>query len=149
VEYAKWLSTQTGKSYRLPTEAEWEYAARSGGKYEIWAGTSDDKQLADYAVFQKDRTEPVGSRKPNGLGLHDMSGNVLEWVEDCWHEKYEGAPDDGSAWLQVGGGDCGQRVLRGGCWDYVPKGLRASFRSGSNADRRDSYIGFRLAQDML
>jgi formylglycine-generating enzyme required for sulfatase activity len=78
VAYAKWLSQATGKSYRLPTESEWEYAARSGGKDEIWAGTSDEKQLADYAVYAQEKTEPVGSKKPNGLGLSDMSGNVYE-----------------------------------------------------------------------
>jgi len=94
-DFAIWLSKQTGKRYRLPTEAEWEYTARSGGKDEIWAGTSDEKQLAEYAVFNKSHTEPVGSRKPNVLELYDMSGNVWEWVEDCWHNDYKEAPTDG------------------------------------------------------
>src|SRR5262249_44779488 len=82
-DFAIWLSKQTGKRYRLPSEAEWEYAARSGGKDEVWAGTSDENQLGDYAVFLKNQTEPADerSRKPNGLGLYDMTGNVWEWVE--------------------------------------------------------------------
>ena len=101
-DYAEWLLGQTGGRYRLPTEAEWEYAAKIGGENEIWAGTSHSKDLAGYSVFSKGQTEPVGSRKPNGIGLHDMSGNVWEWVEDCWHENYDGAPKDGSAWLEAG-----------------------------------------------
>ena len=116
VAYAKWLSQQTGKPYRLPTEAEWEYAARSGGQAKVWAGTSDQAQLKEYAVYGTDRTEPVGGKKPNGLGLYDMSGNVFEWVEDCWHENYQGASADGSAWLRVNDSDCGRRVIRGGSW---------------------------------
>ena len=148
VEYAKWLSSQTAKRYRLPTEAEWEYAARSGGKAEMWAGTSKDQELGDYAVFVKSQTEPVGSRKPNGLGLFDMSGNVWEWVEDCWHGNYDSAPEDGSGWLEANGGECGRRVIRGGSWDNIPEILRSSYRSGSNADDRGNGIGFRLAQDL-
>jgi len=146
VAYAKWLSQATGKSYRLPTESEWEYAARSGGKDEIWAGTSDEKQLADYAVYAQKKTEPVGSKKPNGLGLSDMSGNVYEWVEDCGHEDYSGAPTDGSAWLEVNGGNCGRRVIRGGSWNNKPENLRASNRNRNNTDNRNNNIGFRLVQ---
>jgi formylglycine-generating enzyme required for sulfatase activity len=148
VEYSKWLSTQTGKPYRLPTEAEWEYAARSGGKDEIWSGTSDEKQLVHYARFSKTQTAPVGNRKPNGIGLYDMSGNVWEWVEDCWHENYNGAPIDGFAWLKDGGGDCGRRVIRGGSWNFTPVYLRSSSRLWYLADLRDSFIGFRLARDL-
>ncbi len=137
VAYAKWLSQATGKRYRLPTESEWEYAARSGGKDEIWAGTSDEEQLADYAVYDQRRTtEPVGSKKPNGLGLFDMSGNVWEWVEDCWHDNYEEAPTDGSAWLEVNGGDCGERVVRGGSWGGTPVDLRVSDRGRYSTDAR-------------
>jgi formylglycine-generating enzyme required for sulfatase activity len=149
--YAKWLSQASWKRYRLPTESEWEYAARSGGKDEIWAGISDERQLQDYAVFGRGSdkgTEPVGTKKPNGLGLHDMSGNVWEWVEDCWHENYKGAPTDGSAWQESGGGDCGARVIRGGSWIGIPDSLRASFRDGSRADGRDFFLGFRLVQDI-
>jgi sulfatase modifying factor 1 len=94
VEYTKWLSAQTGKPYRLPTEAEWEYAARSAGEDEIWAGTSEEEQLSRYAVCSNIEIQPqnVGSRKPNGVGVYDMSGNVREWVADCWHQNYDGAP---------------------------------------------------------
>jgi formylglycine-generating enzyme required for sulfatase activity len=158
VEYTKWLCTRMGHRYRLPTEAEWEYAARSGGKDEIWAGTSDkkqladyaifDKQLGDYAVFDKKQTEPVGSRKPNGLSLYDMSGNVFEWVEDCWHETYDDAPTDGSAWFEAGGGICGWRVLRGGSWNFDPGFLRSSYRFRNYAVNRNDYIGFRLTRDL-
>jgi formylglycine-generating enzyme required for sulfatase activity len=146
--YAEWLSQQTDKRYRLPTEAEWEYAARSGEKNDAWAGTSDPSQLKDYAVYNVDRTQPVGGKNPNSFGLHDMSGNVWEWVEDCWHNNYNGAPTDGSAWLEAGGGDCGQRVIRGGSWLSNPEYLRASSRGWGFADYRLNNIGFRLAQDL-
>ncbi|MGZ8394166.1 MAG: nSTAND1 domain-containing NTPase [Nitrospira sp.] len=151
VSYAKWLSQATGKRYRLPTESEWEYAARSGGKDETWAGTSDEEQLHDYAVYYKHShgTEVVGSKKPSGTGVYDMSGNVLEWVEDCWHDTYERAPTDGSAWLGVDGGDCDRRVFRGGSWfDHDPGILRVSSREGGSPDGEASSVGFRLAQDL-
>src|SRR5262244_934609 len=151
VAYANWLSKMTGKRYRLPTESEWEYAARSGGKDEIWAGTSDEKELANYAVFaakSQNRTASVGGKKPNGRGLHDMSGNVFEWVEDCVHGNYTNAPTDGSAWLEPEGGECGLRVVRGGSWDSDPVDLRASDRNWFDADYRFSDVGFRLAQDV-
>ncbi len=146
--YAQWLSQQTGKRYRLPSEAEWEYAARNGGKDETWAGTSNKSQLKAYAVYDARRTEPVGSKQPNGLGLYDMSGNVWEWVEDCRHENYVGAPTDGSAWIASDSGYCDQRVIRGGSWGNEPGALRASSRFRSSADTRHDYIGFRLVQDI-
>ena len=150
VAYAKWLSEQTGKPFRLPTESEWEYAARSGGKEDEWAGTSNEKELRDFAwyVVNSDRqAQEVGKKKANGLGLHDMSGNVYEWVEDCWHRNYQGAPEDGSAWVWAGGGRCGGRVTRGGSWFHDPEYLRASNRIRVSADTRYINIGFRLAQD--
>lgn len=146
--YAKWLSEQTGKRYRLPTESEWEYAARSGGKEERWAGTSDERQLANYAIYEVTRSEMVGSKKPNGLGLYDMSGNVGEWVEDCAHASYDNAPQDGSAWLNTHGGDCGMRQLRGGSWGDKSVALRASYRDRSDRGYRVYNLGFRLAQDI-
>lgn len=136
------------KRYRLPSEAEWEYAARNGGKDETWAGTSNKSQLKAYAVYDARRTEPVGSKQPNGLGLYDMSGNVWEWVEDCRHENYVGAPTDGSAWIASDSGYCDQRVIRGGSWGNEPGALRASSRFRSSADTRHDYIGFRLVQDI-
>jgi formylglycine-generating enzyme required for sulfatase activity len=150
-DYAEWLSKQTGNHYRLPTESEWEYAARSGAKQEVWAGTSQDAELEEYAVYDKNsngRTAEVGTKRANGFQLHDLSGNVWEWVEDCWHRDYNGAPSDGSAWGVAHGGDCGRRVLRGGSWGYAPVSLRVSDRVVDVADYRDDSIGFRLAQDI-
>ena len=115
-----------------------------------WAGTSNEKELGDFAWDYKNRDEKaqeVGKKKANGFGLHDMSGNVWEWVENCWHKNYQGAPEDGSAWLEAGGGNCGKRVIRGGSWTNRPDFLRTSLRYWSTADFRLSYIGFRLAQD--
>jgi formylglycine-generating enzyme required for sulfatase activity len=146
--YAAWLSRETRKNYRLPTESEWEYAARSGGQQDIWAGTSDERELKRYAVYGAKRTEPVGGRKPNGLGLYDMSGNVWEWVEDCWHEDYKHAPADGSAWLEAGGGECGRRVFRGGSWINEEFVLVVSERFWNQVDGRNGTLGFRLVQDI-
>jgi formylglycine-generating enzyme required for sulfatase activity len=145
--YAQWLSQQTGKRYRLPTEAEWEYAARSGGQDQTWAGTSDETQLKNYAVYRARRTESVGSKQPNSLGLYDMSGNVWEWVEDCWHKDYEGAPTEGSAWLGTNDGNCARRVIRGGSRSDGPGSLRASDRSNPPSIQAKN-IGFRLVQDL-
>jgi formylglycine-generating enzyme required for sulfatase activity len=150
-EYTKWLSVQTGKRYRLPTEAEWEYVARSGGRDEKWSGTSREQELGDFAWYEansSDRTQPVGTKKPNRIGLYDMSGNVWEWVEDCWHENYKGAPTDGIAWLVEAGGSCDQRVLRGGSWNAASVRLRSSLRNRRSTDNRTNYIGFRLVRDI-
>jgi sulfatase modifying factor 1 len=149
--FAEWLSRETGKRYRLPSEAEWEYAARSGGKKEKWAGTSNEGELDDFAWYSKnskDKTHPVGEKKPNGLGLHDMSGNVYEWMQDCWHERYDNPPGDGSAWLEKDGGDCNLRVIRGGSWLNDPGSVRASFHDWGIAVNRLNDVGFRLAQDI-
>lgn len=149
--YAAWLSKQTGKRYRLPTEAEWEYAAQSAGRDENWAWISDEQKLPNYAVYKANsnrRTALVESKKPNSLGLYDMSGNVEEWVEDCAHQDTDGTPSDGSAWLEANGGDCGLREIRGGFGSNRPEAFRASDRSWSSAGTRDGLIGFRLAQDL-
>jgi formylglycine-generating enzyme required for sulfatase activity len=90
----------------------------------------------------------VGSKKPNGLGLYDMSGNVYEWVNDCWHNSYQAASTDGSAWLEENGGECGRRVIRGGSWGSGPENLRVSNRNWYTTDTRDNYLGFRLVQDI-
>ncbi len=153
-DFASWLSKQTGKRYRLPSEAKWEYAARSGGKDEIWAGTSNEGQLEEYTWFSqnsRNKTQPIGTKKSNTLepqGLYDMSGNVWEWVEDCWHGNYNNAPSDGRAWKEEDNGQCGQRVLRGGSWYVTPGHLRTSYRGWNYADYRVDVMGFRLAQDI-
>ena len=102
-------------------------------------------------AFRKGRSthrEPadVGSKQGNEFGLQDMTGNVWEWVEDCWHERYEGAPEDGSAWLEEQQGDCSRRVVRGGSWSNLPEFLRASLRSWITIVTRSDFLGFRLAQ---
>lgn len=148
--YAEWLSEKTGRHYRLLTESEWEYAARSGDKQQTWAGTSNEEDLDTYAVFDRNsgsQTKEVGMKKPNVFGLYDLSGNVFEWVEDCAHDTYERAPTDGSAWLKTDEVNCKRRGLRGGSWDNVPADLRASFRGSSNEGSRSSHLGFRLARD--
>ena len=148
---SKQKAKEGSKKYRLPTEAEWEYAARSGGKDQAWAGTSREEELGEYAWYDSNseyKSHPVGKKKPNGLRLHDMSGNVFEWVQDCWHENYNGAPNDGTAWGEEGGGDCGLRVIRGGSWGSRPRSVRSSSRGGYNPGDRSSGIGFRLAQDI-
>ena len=107
VAYGDWLSQKTGNRYRLPTESEWEYAALSAGIDNAWS--TDESELISYAVYEdnsQERTESVGERqgrKPNAIGLYDMSGNVSEWVQDCEHLSYKGAPTDGTAWLEEGG----------------------------------------------
>ncbi|MDH5739383.1 MAG: formylglycine-generating enzyme family protein [Nitrospira sp.] len=150
-DYAAWLSTETGKRYRLPTESEWEYAARSGAKQEVWAGTSQKSEIEKYAVSANNsdtRTAEVGTKRANGFQLHDLSGNVWEWVEDCWHDNYLQAPADGLAWMEANNGNCALRVLRGGSWSNKPVNLRASFRYRFNADFRNDLIGFCLVQDL-
>ncbi|MDH5626571.1 MAG: formylglycine-generating enzyme family protein, partial [Nitrospira sp.] len=149
--YAQWLSQETGQRYRLPSEAEWEYAARSGTKQETWAGTSKESDLDQYAVSLQNsgnRTAEVGTKAPNDFRIHDLSGNVWEWVEDCAHTTYERAPSDGSVWLEADEGVCNQRVLRGGSWLLEPVGLRASFRDWNYTANRFSGLGFRLVQDI-
>ena len=149
--YTMWLSQATGKRYRLPRESEWEYAARSGSKQEVWAGSFEESQLGKYAVFSdnsQNRTAEVGGKEKNDFGLYDLSGNVWEWVEDCAHATYHGAPEDGSAWLEADGGNCGLRVVRGGSWNFEPGLLRVSYRNWHDAVSRHFGIGFRLAQDL-
>ena len=142
--------------YRLLSEAEWEYGARAGttGPFHFGAKISTDQANYDgnytngssrKGVYRK-RTVPVGSFPANGFGLHDVHGNVSEWVEDCWHENYEGAPTDGSAWTS--GGDCSRRVLRGGSWYDIPGGLRSAFRFRFGAGARYERLGFRVARTL-
>ena len=127
--YCQWKRAQTGRNYRLPTEAEWAYAARGGKKsrgYQ-YAGSDNLGEVAWYDSNSGGKTHPVGEKEPNELGLYDMSGNVWEWCQDVWHASYEGAPTDGNAWLQ--GGDRARRVLRGGSWYYFTRDCRVANRS--------------------
>ena len=156
--YAQWLSQQTGKNYRLPTEAEWEYAARAGTTTAFWTGNCIDTDKANYdgtidyagcgAKTGKDRqrTVPVGSLPANPWGLYEMAGNVWEWTEDCWHDNYQNAPTDGSAWSNDAGGDCARRVLRGGSWFSIPLYLRSANRDGVIAGGAIVGVGIRLAR---
>ncbi len=138
------LNRKTGKQYRLPTEAEWEYACRSGGRDEKYCGGSSPGSLAWYDDNSGSKTHPVGQKQAQpGLELYDMSGNVWEWTQDCWNGSYAGAPSDGTAWER---GECGRRVVRGGSWSLLPRDLRAAGRYRLNRDWRYSTIGFRLAR---
>ena len=148
--YAAWLSEQTGKRYRLPSEAEWEYAARAGTETAYsWGDEIGVNQANGHdsgSEWSHQRTSPVGSFEPNGFGLYDMHGNVWEWAEDYWHRNYEGAPADGSAW--VSGGRDRSRVVRGGAWYVYPRGLRAAYRDKVGPSIRIVNIGFRLVKDL-
>lgn len=155
--YVQWLSGMTGKAYRLLTEAEWEYVARAGTSTEYSWGNTASHEYANYGndkcceglATGRDQwvnTSPVGSFPANAWGLHDVHGNVWEWTEDCWHDSYRGAPTDGSAWTEAGGGNCARRVLRGGSWNNSPDLQRAAFRFRSSASGASNYQGFRLAR---
>ena len=138
--YVKWLSAKTGKEYRLLSESEWEYAARAGSSTRYSWGDDVGSNRANCANCgdSYERTAPVGSFAANGFGLHDMHGNVWEWVEDCWNGSYRGAPKGGSAWLS---GDCSGRVLRGGSWSNKPRYLRAADRLRNGTGYRNAYSG--------
>jgi formylglycine-generating enzyme required for sulfatase activity len=153
VAYAEWLSQQTGKHYRLPTEAEWEYTARAGTETAYWWGDEIGKNRANCngcgSQWDGKQTAPVGSFKPNPWRLHDTAGNVYEWVQDCWHKNYAGAPEDGSkVWETEGSGDCNLRVIRGGSWNDWPRLVRSATRGGHVPGLRANTLGFRLAQDL-
>ena len=149
VAYAAWLSDQTGKTYRLPSEAEWEYAARAGTMTQYSWGNDIGTNRANCAgcgsQWDRTKTAPVGSFEANGWGLHDMQGNVWEWVRDCWNDNYEGAPADGSAWLS---GDCSRHVRRGGSWNNEPWFLRSANRGRYGYTPRDRFYtyGFRIVR---
>ena len=141
-DYAQWLSLVTGKAFRLPSEAQWEYAARGGDDQHAYPwGQQADSRRANYDG-KVGKTTAVGAYPANGFGLHDMHGNVWEWCQDTYHEDYQGAPTDGSVW-EVGG-DAARRVLRGGSWSYFPDGLRSACRYLYSPDDRYDYNGFRL-----
>jgi formylglycine-generating enzyme required for sulfatase activity len=145
-EYVKKLSEKTGKNYRLPTEAEWEYAARAGSQAAYSFG-SFEMELEKFAWFftgfnlNGKSTNPVGGKLPNGFGLFDVHGNVFEWTQDCWNINYEGAPFDGTAWTT---GDCSRRVIRGGSWVTPREGLRSASRDRSLLEARQDHYGLRV-----
>jgi formylglycine-generating enzyme required for sulfatase activity len=154
--YVAWLSQVTGKTYRLLSESEYEYAARAGTTTAYPWG--DDIMLNGKAMAHcagcgsheyERQTAPVGAFPPNKFGLYDMVGNVWEWVEDCVHIDYKGAPADGSAWIAENGGNCTNRITRGGSWNHSPEQLRSEYQTIAPSGTRLIEIGFRVARMLL
>jgi len=147
--YLKWLGTVSGKPYRLPTEAEWEYAARGGTTTRYWWGQEmkgGNSSCAGCGMpWSEERPPPVGSFPANPFGLNDMNGSVWEWVQDCWHSTYKGAPADGSAWVE---GNCQARVIRGGSWRENGSYMLSTTRFKYDASVRQSQNGFRVARSL-
>ena len=147
--YLKWLGTVSGKPYRLSTEAEWEYAARGGTTTRYWwghemrGGNSSCEGCGE--PWSEERPPPVGSFPANPFGLNDMNGSVWEWVQDCWHSTYKGAPADGSAWVD---GNCQARVIRGGSWRENGSYMLSTTRFKYDASVRQSQNGFRVARSL-
>jgi formylglycine-generating enzyme required for sulfatase activity len=145
-----WLSKITGQPYRLLTEAEWEYAARAGITTAYYWGDEIGKGNANCngcgSRWDAKQTSPVGSFAANQFGLYDMAGNVFQWVQDCYHGNYDGAPTDGSAWTSR---DCIYRVVRGGAWLNGPQYLRAANRIGLITGGRDGNLGFRVGRTLV
>ena len=143
-----------GENYRLLSESEWEYVARAGTRTPFHFGNRISAEVANYngtltqrygrsSEFRK-ITTPVGFFPPNRFGLHDVHGNVYEWVEDCANANYFGSPQDGSAWWTSG--DCNRRVLRGGSWNHGPNAVRSAYRNGARKESRSFNVGFRIAR---
>ncbi|RDI97073.1 formylglycine-generating enzyme family protein [Dyella solisilvae] len=163
--YADWLSQRTGKTFRLPSEAEFEYALRGGTGSRYWWGDGNPTGKVENLTGGNDRSPsgrrwsnafpgyrdgywgpaPVMSFSPNPFGLYDMGGNVSEWVQDCWHESYLRAPRDGSAWVNPG---CSVRVVRGGSWGSSPDQVRSAYRQGVDASVRSGRVGFRVLREL-
>lgn len=157
-EYVKWLSQKTGKAYRLPSEAEWEYSARAGTTTRFYTGNCVNVRQANYLYYREDdnncgakteaylrRTAEVGTYPANRFGLNDMIGNVSQWVEDNWNDNYSGAPSDGTAWTE---GDYALHVLRGGSWVDTAEDARAAYRFRLSWVKRENYLGFRVARTL-
>jgi formylglycine-generating enzyme required for sulfatase activity len=163
VAYAAWLSKHTGKTYRLPSEAEYEYAMRGGTRMPYWWGSGTPRRAVENLPGSRDRSPlgrtwthafkgyrdgywgqaPVGHFAANPFGLYDMDGNVSEWVEDCWHDNYNRAPRDGSAWVNPG---CALRMIRGGSWGSSPNQARSAYRLAAEPDTRSGRVGFRVVR---
>ena len=151
-QYVRWLSRRTGKRYRLLSESEWEYAARAGTRTRYFWGDFVGRNRANCdgcgSRWDLRQTAPVGSFSPNAFGLHDLHGNVREWVADCWHDNYEGAPSDERVWHAERGGDCRFRMMRGGAWLNPPLHLRSATRFRYGTDARVDFVGFRVASKL-
>jgi formylglycine-generating enzyme required for sulfatase activity len=151
--YTQWISQVTAKQYRLLSESEREYATRAATTGKYWWGDTASRDHANYGTDQCCRpyegkfTTPVGKYSANAFGLFDMSGNSWDWIEDWYHDNYNGAPTDGSAWIS--GGEQKYRVLRGGSWINIPAGLRSSIRIGDTPGSRSGDIGFRLGRTLF
>ncbi len=163
--YAEWLSEQTDRNYRLPSEAEYEYALRAGTQTPYWWGDGSPDRVVENLTGDGDVSPtnarwnvafrryndghwgpaPVGSFEPNPFGLYDMSGNVMSWTEDCWHDSFVRAPADGSAWVNPG---CNRRVIKGGSWSSGPAMSRSAFRLSSRDSSTDMRLGMRVARDL-
>jgi formylglycine-generating enzyme required for sulfatase activity len=142
-EMVNWLNQNDGGGWRLPSEAEWEYACRAGESLR-YCGSQSAMEVAWYWANSERKVQRVGTKSGNVWGLHDMSGNVSEWVQDCFHTSYRGAPVDGKAWEDECVGD--YKMTRGGAWNSQSNYIRASDRYESLADLRQTFIGFRLAR---
>ncbi|HRQ64508.1 MAG TPA: SUMF1/EgtB/PvdO family nonheme iron enzyme [Xanthomonadaceae bacterium] len=163
--YAQWLAQVSGHRYRLPSEAEFEFSLRAGSTTRYWWGDDNPDRVVENVTGDGERspsrrswsnafpsyddgywgTAPVRSYPPNPFGLHDMNGNVTEWVEDCWHDTFVRAPADGRAWVNPG---CDRRVLRGASWASAPDQARSAFRINAPADTRGARVGFRVAREL-
>lgn len=154
--YIKWLNTKSTHTYRLLSEAEWEYMARAGTTTDYTTGQTITPNQANYnsnphntqshSSPERDSTMPVGSFAPNLFGIYDVEGNVREYTQDCWHENYDGAPDDGSAWIKYG--NCEKRVARSGAWGAMQDDMRSASRGSFGIFRKSVSYGFRLARDI-
>ena len=142
-DFVSWLSRVTGEPYRLPSEAEWEYAARAGTETAYYWGNRIGRGNANTQRFNVSGTTTVGAFSPNSFGLYDMVGNIREWVQDCWNATYNGAPSDGSAWED---GNCTSRVVRGGSWATAAERSRIAWRGRPPSNSENRFFGFRVAK---